>query len=849
MELQRSRKIILCLLFACSGFCALVYEVLWTKYLSLVFGTTMIAVSLVAATFMGGLALGSYLVGRYADHESNLLSIYALLELGIALCALLFPPSLGLVERAYAAISQSCPGCGPATHLAHLGFSALLLLPPTVCMGGTFPLMCRFFARKKSGGQIGRLYALNTLGATLGAFLSGYLLIPALGLSLTGYLAAAANLVIAAASWQIARHAGGTVARDVSLSTRDEQPLHAAQHRLVLIAIGCIGFFSLAYEILWTRVLLLFLGNTTYAFALLLSVFLVGIALGGALYARLVHPQLDERVLFIRLSLGMAVSVLATVPFYDQLARLFLLAHQASGERWWHLSMLSSLIVLLVIGLPTVLSGALLPAAVALLNPGKGHTGEGVGLVVLHNTLGAVAGSLAAGFLLIPWLGLLGSFRLLAALNLLLALALWLRFRPTGRLLCRFVPVFVTAGLVVALLPFEWDARLMNSGVYIYAPKYTQMGGIDKILEDERIVATFEGRDTTAAVHESLDGRFRFFTVNGKTDGGNGRDMSTQILVGHLPLLLHQAPSDVLVIGLGTGITLRGLGDHPTQAIDCVEIAPEVVEASAWFEKDNGYALRNPKVRLIVDDGRNLLLTSLKRYDVIVSEPSNPWQTGNANLFTAEFYRLAASRLKPGGLFCQWLGLYDITPENLKIACNTFLQTFPRVLAFRAGTDLILVGGQQELLFDYRRMQQRLAAPGVRNALGEIGIGSPGELVALHYLYSEQPLQSIARGSRLNTDDRPVLEYSAKHNLGERTLGEFQTQNMNLLTDIETQVLLPLVNLGQNQHEVALALRDLGRGFAKAGQRAEAELFMRKAAEIERNGGGMPAAQTPSVGG
>jgi len=837
VEIPPRSKALLYLLFALSGTCALVYEILWTKYLSLTFGTTMLAVSVVAATFMGGLAIGSYLLGRIADRETNLLRIYAGLELGIALTALFFPPTLILVEKVYVWLSQLCPDCGAVSGLFLIIASATLLLPPAACMGGTFPIMCRFFARKKSGGQIGRLYALNTLGATLGAFLAGFALIPGLGLSTTGYLAIVGNLVIAAVTFHISRKVGTTAAHDVSRSKRPVQPLLARRHRLTLVTIGLIGFFSLAYEILWTRVLLLFLGNTTYAFSLMLSAYLVGIALGGAIYARKVRPDLDEKKVFVVLSTLMGLSILVTAPFYDQLAHLFQAAHEASGERWWHLSMLSFFIVFSVMSVPTVLSGSLLPAAVAILDPGKNHTGEGVGLVVLYNTVGAVCGSLLAGFVLIPLLGLHGSFRLLAALNLLLALLLLLRYRPSGKLRIT-IPALVAAGLLLAAVPLSWNAELMNSGVYIYAPKYTQMGGIEKILSAERILEVIEGRDTTVAVHESLDGRFRFFTVNGKTDGGTGRDMATQILVGHLPLLLHPDPQEALVIGLGTGITLRGMGAHSTRQIDCVEISPEVVKAAAYFEQANNRALHDPKIRLIVDDGRNLLLTSHRKYDVIISEPSNPWQSGNANLFTSDFYELAASRLKPAGLFCQWIGLYDITPENLRIACNTLLQTFPRVMVFKAGTDLIMVGALHEMSFDLQEMRRRMSAPVVRETLAEIGITSPGDLIAQHYLYSEDPLISLSAGSRLNTDDRPILEFSAKHNLGEHTMGEFQTENMRLLMSSQGKVFLPVTNLGDSPSETAASLRDLGKGYAKSGRRAEAELFMRRAAETELGSSG-----------
>ncbi len=850
MEIGPTRKTALYALFALSGFCALIYEILWTKYLSLTFGATIIAVSIVAATFMGGLALGSFLLGRFADHETNLLRIYAYLELGIALTALLFPPTLSMVEKLYVWMNGACPDCLISANLFHFIFSATLLLPPAICMGGTFPLMCRFFARKKSGGQIGRLYALNTLGATAGTFLAGFALIPSLGLSATGYLAITGNLVVAACAFLLSNSIGATAAKDVSKATRPDEPLHAREHRLALVAIGLVGACSLGYEILWTRVLLLFLGNTTYAFSLMLSAYLVGIALGGGIYARKVRPELDEKKVFTTLTALMGISVLITAPFYDQLAHVFQYAHEASGERWWHLSMLSFFIVFAVMSLPTIISGSLLPAAVAILDPGKKHTGEGVGLVVLYNTVGAVLGSLLTGFALLPIFGLLGSFRFLAALNVGLAMYLFFRYQnSTGRM---------RAGLslgMIALIsltwPFSWNQQLMNSGVYIYAPKYSQMGGIDKVLADEKVIKVYEGRDATVAVHESNDGSNRFFTVNGKTDGGTGRDMATQLLVGHLPLLLHPSPREVLVIGLGTGITLRGLAEHPTDRIDCVEISPEVVAAAAYFEETNGSALHHPKVKLFVNDGRNLLLTSPQQYDVIVSEPSNPWQTGNANLFTADFYHLATQRLKPNGLFCQWIGLYDITPENLRTLFNTFLKEFPKTMLFKAGTDLILVGAHHELSFDYRDLRQRLAIPGVRDALQEVGIGTPGDLVALHYLFSEGPLVPLTEKAQLNTDDRPILEYAARYNLGEHTLGEFQMQNMRMLLDAQSagKIYLPLVNLGASPAEVATALRELGQGYARAGRSGDAENLMRRAAEIEAQATGLPGSRVRPIGG
>jgi spermidine synthase len=306
-----------------------------------------------------------------------------------------------------------------------------------------------------------------------------------------------------------------------------------------------------------------------------------------------------------------------------------------------------------------------------------------------------------------------------------------------------------------------------------------------------------------------------------------------------------------MVIGLGTGITLRGLAEHPTERIDCVEISREVVDAAAWFEDANGGALHHPKQRLYVNDGRNRLLVSPQQYDVIVSEPSNPWQAGNANLFTADFYQLASQRLKPNGLFCQWIGLYDITSENLRTLFNTFLREFPKTMVFKAGTDLILVGAHHDLAFDYQNLRQRLQRPGIAAALREVGLHTPGDLVALHYLFSEGPLLSLTEKADLNTDDRPILEYAARYNLGEHTLGEFQMQNMRMLLDAQAsgKIYLPIVNLGTSAYEAAAALRDLGQSYLRAGRPSDGENLMRKAADIERQAGSLPTGSGHAVGG
>ncbi len=825
--LKVQHKGIIYLLFSLSGFCALVYEVLWTKYLSLTFGTTMIAVSIVAATFMAGLAIGSYLLGKFADHETNLLRIYAYLELGIAIFALLFPPTLKAVSAFHAGLEQLLPSHPASNYFSHLFFATMLLVPPTVCMGGTFPLMCRFFARKKSGGQIGRLYAMNTIGATLGAFGAGYCLIPLLGLSTTNMLAVFINLAIAAISWHFSKTIGTTLPADISQATRADQLQLARDHRPVLVAIALIGFFSLAYEILWTRVFLLFLGNTSYAFSLMLSSYLIGIALGGAIYARKIHSDFDKKKLFVRLTVLMGLSILVTVPFYDQLAHVFQWAHEASGERWWHLSLLSGIIVFSVMCVPTIISGSLLPAAIAIIDPGKVRTGEGVGLVVLHNTIGAVFGCLVAGFVLIPSLGTQSGFQLLAVLNILLGTVLCFIFTPRSFRGLRH-PITVACILVPLLvfLPTQWNQKLMNSAVYVYASKYQKWDGISRTLQGENLLEVIEGIDTTVAIKEYTDGSVRYFSVNGKTDGSNGTDMGTQILIGQIPLLLHPDPKQALVIGLGTGITLGGVNDHRLDEIDCAEISPGVVKASVYFEKENKNALRDPRVRLHIEDGRNLILTHNKKYDVIISQPSNPWQSGNANLFTSDFYELSAKRLKDDGIFCQWIGLYDITTENLRIAVNTFLKTYPNTLAFNSKTDMILIGGAHDLTIDYLNLEEKLKNPRIKKTLDQLKIHTAADLIAKHFMFSDKTLRHFSKESRINSDDLPILEYSFKDLLGGKMLGSLLKQNATAMFSAHTGERIPLTNLGLTSKEKLHKLNLIGQAFMAAGRKKEAEYFL-----------------------
>ncbi len=800
-------QIILYLLFALSGFSALTYEILWSKYLSLTLGNTMTAVSIVAAAFMAGLALGSYLLGRHADRASNPLKLYAALEIAIALSALAFPTMLQWIKSLHVYLDHFLASAPTTAIFCRFLLVGLLLLIPTTCMGGTLPVMVRLFSRNNISPLVGRLYATNTLGAVFGCLGSGFVLIPTLGLSTTGYLAAAINLIIACAALALVRN-------NASLETPQCSPKPVTAtlsdgRGLLLTTIALIGALSLAYEILWTRLFLLYLGNTTYAFSIILGIYLTGLSLGGAVYARWLYRFQSQKLLFWLVGV-MALFLAISSPFYDRLADIFLLAHRLSGTNWWMLISLSLLIVSATLLVPTLLSGALLPTVVDLLSPQPANSGKCVGLVLLFNTLGAVAGSIGAVFILLPRLGLQGSFQLTIGLNFLLALCIYFPLRRAIK--SPLAAPLLLASLCLIFFSPTWDQMRINSGIYYYAPGLIQAGGIDG--SDQSIIDVIEGPETTVAVLETAQGD-RFFRVNGKTDGGTGGDMSTQVLLGQLPMLLHRAPRRAMVIGLGTGATLREVGRYPAKEIDCIEISPEVIQAAHHFVKTNGAVLDDPRVNLHQADARELLSLRSERYDVIISEPSNPWQTGNANLFTSDFYALAASRLNKDGIFCQWFPLYDLPLAKIRSALATFLDSFPNCHAFLVNNQLILLGSETPLYFDYLATSNKMTNSGIDEVLNSIGIDTIEDLFAKHYQTNQQILIRLAADADLNSDDHPVLEFSRQmgFNTAEQNLKAFSTAQAQ-----EPIQPLPLVNLGSSPEAVARTLHNMARSFHRAGR-------------------------------
>ena len=751
--------IVLC--FFLSGATGLVYQVVWLRLLGLVFGHSVYATTTVLAAFMAGLALGSLMAARRMPRLRNLIAIYGWLEIGIGICCALLPVALDNAAPLWVGLSKVLGLHYQGLLLVEFLLVFALLVVPTTLMGATLPVLSQALVGDGAGARrdIGALYAINTCGAVLGVALAGYVLLPALGNRATTMLAASGNIVAGAIALLYSRHAsrraGPVTASPLAMSTESErEPTPGAA--LITVALAVSGAVSMVYEVGWTRALALAIGSSTYAFTSMLLAFLVGIAGGSALYSRLSPERQTSPAAFALLQAGIGVATGATIFLFERAPEMFLI-----GLRWSAAPEFVQLVQFSVSAgallFSSLLIGATFPCAVALIARNRTDIGRQVGRLYGANTVGAIVGSIVAGFVLMPLLGTQAMLETGAAINLFAA-----SVRATRRWRWPATAACLVVAAAVLFLP-HWDQRVMSSGAAIYARFYVNASrgqDLASLLRGQRIVYYRDGLSATVAVSQT--GEHLFLRVNGKLDAGTAGDMPTQLMSGHLPLLLHADPKRVLVIGLGSGITAGAVARYPIERLDVVEIEPAVVEASRYFGQLHGDVLEDPRVRTIIADGRNFLLTTPERYDVIISEPSNPWMSGLASMFSEEFFRLASERLRPGGIMVQWIQAYNLRPEDLRMVVNTFRTAFPAASIWNpVRGDFLLVGRRESSPIDLDLLRARFdGTSSVRRDLERIGVRAwPGILG--FFMLGEADTARFARGGGLNTDDRLPLEFSA----------------------------------------------------------------------------------------
>jgi spermidine synthase len=761
------------LLFFLSGATGLVYELLWVRVLYQSFGSTIQSVTTVVAAYMGGLGLGAWLFGRRADRHAKPAALYGWLEIAIGVFGLVSPLVLALAHRVYVGTAGALALGSGASVALRFGLAALVLLIPTTLMGGTLPALTKGFMgaeRDRLQPSLGRLYALNTLGAVAGTALAGFVLVERVGIrgSLIG--TAAVNLALGAAALALAQPLEPGPATPPA-----QAPVPNALRRLAFALLALTAFASLLDEIAWTRVLVMVVGGSTYAFTLVLLMFLLGIGLGSAFVARrrTARPTSAADAAVAQGITGAGAALLlgffGALPLYI----LAVLQHPSFGTTA-RLALLGVAVGAVVL-VPAIGMGLSFPLLADLAAPRDAARGADVGAAYALNTLGSIVGAVLTGFVLVVALGTETTLRLGLVVNGAVALALALyaaRGVAEGSVEHRALQSRVLAGGLLGALTLGaaftapgWSTRLIDLGPTIYGRQPMDAAGRRAFLSHRgaRQLAFREGWNATVSVWEGLSGRT--LRLNGKVDASDHGDMNTQIMLGLAPAAARPEPQSALVIGFGSGVTTRVLAQVPgMRRVRVVEIEPAVLAMSGLFHGVNDSVLARPTVEAVVDDARSALQLHGDRFDVIVSEPSNPWVAGVATLYTPEFFRIVRSRLADDGVYCQWVQVYQLPLPVVASVVRNLRTVFPHVeVWFSSSLDLMVLGSGRPIRYD-RAWLARLLAPATPvGALSRewLGVDSAGDHFGRRLLGEAGAARLAERATLAHSDDRPELEFVA----------------------------------------------------------------------------------------
>ncbi len=826
---HRTRATI-CVMFFVSGLSALMYEVIWVRALGLIFGNTTHATATVLASFMAGLGVGSYLIGRACDSWRRPLLAYGMLELGIAAYASLTFAFLLVIQGAYMTVATAAGEGLVLCTLARTALAFCIVLVPSFLMGGTLPVLAHaYITRTRSVGMgVSLLYGSNTAGAVIGTLLAGFWTIPAVGMRMTVWIAAGLNLLVGIVAIVLDRRENRHP--NAAGSTGDQGAVTAGGEAWVAICLCVSGAIAMVYEVGWARALAAVLGSSTYAFTLMLATFLLGMAIGSAAFSRVLARRRATLWDWVWLQLLLAASALLALPLFERVPLLMVRCFGLTAGHWLCMDLCRFMVCVVLMLAPTLCFGALFPVAASLYIPDRKTVGRSLGRLYLANTVGNIVGSLAAGFVLIPWLGIQRTLLTAAAAGILLG---WLPsfLRPFRLKRAAMATLFAAVLGMSALAQRDgWDARLISMGVHLRPHRWLgqRASEIYGELFDYGLLFYREGAHSIVSVFRKGD--HLMLKVNGKTDASSSADTATQLLSGHIPHLLHPNPKRSLVIGLGSGMTLGASLVHDIEQVDSVELEPAVVEGAAAFNSFNRNASDDPRVRTIVNDGRNHLLLGEERYDVIISEPSNPWMAGVASLFTVEFYELARKRLSEDGILCQWIQAYGLRPDDFKMVIASVRHVFPHVTLWSTlPGDVLIVAGNKPVVLNLDAAEERFRRmPLLREDLASFDIRSVGGLLA-YVILGEEDVNRFVAGTGLNRDDRMPLEFSAPRSRNIRGLAGL---NRRILDSCYSGSLLPIATAGPGVSERADVLADIGiahLGKTHEDARSEAKRYLRKA--------------------
>jgi spermidine synthase len=738
---------ILLFVFFVSGLSALLYQIVWLKYLGLIFGNTVYAAATLIAVFLAGLGIGAFLLGRVLLKVQPLL-LYAGAEALIGTLGAFSPNGFAFLNRAFVAAFPSMHDSPLQLSLVRAGLAALFLLPPTILMGGTLPLLVRRFVgeREGSGKVVSALYAINTLGATTGVALAGFVLIPRVGLLATIFIAVLLNFTLAIVALLLLAIKPENDAPIIEtpapgIATSTLAPI------AVLLASLLMGLASIADEVFWSRILVLHLGSSVYAYSLMLFSFLIGIGIGSAVIERFML-RLDIAKALGIVEIALAVVLALQVHLFGKFADLLGLVVRpfiAIGSDSLFPPLLTAVLIALLI--PTALMGAAFPLTVRLyeINARRGEA-SAVGNVYLANTIGCITGSLLAGFILIRWIGSQNGLFVMSVISL--SVGAWLLWRSARRE--RWLASLAVVIVVLAFALAKKDEVILSAGLF---------------TEEQAPILVFREDVTATVTLRQLRPGFLSLELNGvNVAGTSGELIGTQKLQGHIPLLMHKNPKRVLHIGFGSGGTAWAVSRHPVENITIAEISPEVLEISnARLQSVNHGVLRDPRVHAAIGDGRNYVLASPDKFDVILSDSIHPRYAGNGSLYTKDYFELCRRRLLPGGVISMWLPMYSLTTHNYLQIVRAFREVFPNTtiwyVANVPNAFTIVIGRIEEGPVPFDRIAANWT-PAVASELSSIGMRTPPDLL-LAFMLGPHEVERITRFVDPHIDDIPSVEYES----------------------------------------------------------------------------------------
>ena len=773
---KQNVRIIVSLLFVISGIAGLIYQVVWFKYLSLFLGNTTYAQMTVLATFLGGLAFGNYLFGKRSDSITNPVRVYSLLELFIGVYCLLYPTINSLVGNLFLSTASNLNLISKPFLFTGTRFlvAVILLFLPATAMGGTLPVLSNFFVERLQDArkEIATLYFLNSFGAVIGVVFAGFVLIKEFGLDITIYSTAFLNIFAGLVGFYLSRKQNKLLERElVAAEDSNHKDLFEVDKqtvkRVVLVA-GISGMAALLYEMVWVRLLINFFGSSTYAFSIMLMAFIGGITLGSLVISRNVLKKYNYVKLMTFLQGAIGFSTMFALLFYERLPYLLWKVSalfSKSRESFELFLAVEFIICFCLMLLPTLFMGMSLPVASEIVSASYKKIGVSVGRVFSVNTLGTVVGVILTGLVFIPLFGIKKTFEIGVALNLFGAFLLLSKYKSFSAKEKVFFYSICSIAFCSYLVFFQkWNEKVLLSGVFrsfgVHPP--SSFDEFAKGFTDEEIIFYKEGMNATVAVTQSLQNKTnKRLIINGKPDASTFFDMPTQVLLGEIPMMLHPDPKNIFVVGFGSGTTLGSVLNSPVKKIICAEISKEVISAASLFEHENKNCINDPRVKIINEDAVTLLKLSKEKYDVIISEPSNPWVAGMGNLFSKEYFEKCSASLADGGIMVQWFHIYEADDDVVKLVLNTFSSVFPySQLWGGVSNDIILVGSKKEIKISPEVINEKFSSLLIKQDFERIGINNPFTFLACQSV-SPRGFFSLSNDYPINSEIHPLLEFLA----------------------------------------------------------------------------------------